>query len=127
MMIQPTPQIHHHMQITRLNNIDYFNFIFSDTKMNPNEYRCACVCQNVNNCLDHHLQINDNISNGIKSLQGLTAAATLFLLFLMILILILLNIFINTVTRIKKFGLWIFKVFRPIVLRKYKKLTQWTK
>ena len=78
MMIQPTPQIHHHMQITRLNNIDYFNFIFSDTKMNPNEYRCACVCQNVNNWLDHHLQINDNISNGIKSLQGLTAAATLF-------------------------------------------------
>ena len=96
--------------------------------MNPNEYRCACVCQNVNTCLDHHhLQINDNISNGIKSLQGLTAAATLFLLFLMIMILILLNIFINTVTRIKKFGLWIFKVFRPIVLRKYKKLTQWTK
>ncbi len=43
--------------------------------MNPNEYRCACVCQNVNTCLDHHhLQINDNISNGIKSLQGLTAA-----------------------------------------------------
>ena len=99
--------------------------------MNPNEeYRCACVCQNVNTSLDHHhhhLQINDNISNGIKSLQGLTAAATLFSLFLMILILILLNIFINTVTRIKKFGLWIFKVFRPIVLRKYKKLTQWTK
>ncbi len=98
--------------------------------MNPNEeYRCACVCQNVNTSLDHHhhLQINDNISNGIKSLQGLTAAATLFLLFLMIMILILLNIFINIVTRIKKFGLWIFKVFRPIVLRKYKKLTQWTK
>jgi len=69
--------------------------------MNPNEYRCACVCQNVNTCLDHHLQINDNISNGIKSLQGLTAAATLFLLFLMILILILLNIFINMLHELK--------------------------
>ena len=45
--------------------------------MNPDEYRCL-ACQNVNNYLEHHLQINDNISNGIKPLQGLTAAAALF-------------------------------------------------
>ena len=103
----------------------YFNFIFSDTKMNPDEY-CCIACQNVNNYLEHHLQINDNISNGIKPLQGLTAAGALFLLFQVIIILILLNIFINTVTQIKKCGLWIFKVFWPILLRKNKTLTQWT-
>ena len=107
-----------------MNDID-FNFIFSDTKMNPDEYRCI-ACLNVNNYLEHRLQINDNISNGIKPLQGLTAAAALFLLFQVIIILILLNIFINTVTQIKKCGLWIFKVFWPILLRKNKTLTQWT-
>ena len=40
-----------------MNDID-LNFIFSNTKMNPNEYRCI-ACQNVNNYLEHHLQIND--------------------------------------------------------------------
>jgi len=30
MMIQPTPQIHHHMQITRLNNIDFHFFRYKN-------------------------------------------------------------------------------------------------